>query len=100
MATTVNSYKEGNTVRFFCEFKDFADQLADPSVINFKVYNQKYEQIHDASVGTDTKASQGNYFYDYTIPKGYLNQKLIYEWYGEVSGSPSLNRDSFKVVFM
>lgn len=101
MATQINSYKAGNTVRFSCEFKDFANQLADPPLIMFKVYNQRYEQIHTASLGSGEKAGIGNYFYDYTIPStGYTNQKLYYEWYGEVAGNPSLNRGSFKVVFI
>jgi hypothetical protein len=26
--------------------------------------------------------------------------KLYYEWYGEIAGSPSLKRDSFKVAFV
>jgi hypothetical protein len=97
----MNTYKAGNTVRFSCEFRDFADTLADPSLIKFKIYNQKYEIVQEVSVSSSAnKQSTGKYFYDYTIPTQYANQKLIYEWYGEVGGNPSLDRNTFKVMFV
>lgn len=101
MATTINSYKAGNTVRFTAEFRDFANNLSDPTLIIFRVYDQAYNKVGDYPVDLSSmKSSTGVYFYDYTIPSsGYTNQKLYYEFYGEVSGSPSLNRSSFKVVF-
>lgn len=97
----MNSYKAGNTIRITAEFRDFSNVLSDPTLIMFRVYDQAYNQIGEYSIDlTSMKSSTGIYFYDYTIPiTGYTNQKLYYEFYGEVSGSPSLNRGSFKVIF-
>jgi hypothetical protein len=95
------SYKSGDTIRLLCTFKDFADQLTDPSLINVKIYDQKYVVIETISVPlSSNKISVGNYFYDYTIPSAYIGQTLYYEWYAEIGGLPSLNRNSFQVVFI
>lgn len=95
------SYKSGDTIRLLCTFKDFSDQLTDPSLINVKIYDQKYLMIDTISVPLlSNKLSIGSYFYDYVIPALYLNQTLYYEWYAEINGLPSLNRGSFQVVFI
>jgi hypothetical protein len=95
------SYKSGDTIRLLCTFKDFADQLADPELINVKIYDQKYLVIDTISVSTSSnKLSTGNFFLDYTVPSQYIGQTLYYEWYAEIGGLPSLNRNSFQVVFM
>src|SRR5437764_11793078 len=97
----MNSYKAYNTIRITEKFIDFTNNLSDPTLIQFKVYSQSYNLVGTFSVDTiSMKSSTGVYFYDYTIPAtGYTNQKMYYEFYGEVSGSPSLNRGSFKVIF-
>lgn len=95
------SYLAGDTIRLLCTFKDFAGNLATPTLINVKIYDQTYLLINTYSVDlTANLLSTGNYFYDYTVPSQYTNKTLYYEWYAEYNGVPSLNRGSFQVVFM
>jgi hypothetical protein len=95
------SYLSGDTIRLLCTFKDFAGNLADPTLINVKIYDQTYTLISTNSVDlVNNKTSSGNYFYDYTCPAQYQNKTLYYEWYAEYNGVPSLNRGSFQIVFI
>jgi hypothetical protein len=95
------SYIAGDTIRLLCTFKDFSGALATPTLINVKIYDQKYTLVNTYSVDlTVNNLSQGNYFYDYTIPSQYVNTNLFYEWYAEYNGVPSLNRGQFQVVFI
>jgi hypothetical protein len=94
-----NSYQAGNTIRLLCEFKDFDGLSRNPDMVKVRVYDQTYKVLYETSLSSENNTSVGNYFYDYTIPLD-ARGKLHYEWYGEMSGSPSLKRDSFKVSFL
>lgn len=95
------SYLSGDTVRLLCTFKDFAGNLATPTLINIKIYDQTYALLNTYSLDlTANQSSIGNYFYDFTIPSSYVNKTVYYEWYAEYNGVPSLNRSSFQVVFI
>lgn len=96
----MNTYQAGNTVRLNCQFTDFSNQPVDPSSIKVRIYTQQYNLISDNMVSSNNRDDVGVYFYDYTIPQEYANQKIVYEWYGEIGGFPSLQRGSFKVVFI
>lgn len=98
MANTINTYQYGNTIRFECKFHNFEGQMVDPNVIKVIIYNSKYEQIHTTVIGLANKISVGEYFYDYTTDK--KEQKLYYEWYGEIDGKPSLKRGTFMTKFI
>jgi hypothetical protein len=100
MAITENSYQAGNTVRLHCTFTNFSGVPTDPSVIKVRVYDQKYNLIKDNILSSDNRDDVGVYFFDYTIPMDFVNQKIVYEWYGEIGGYPSLSRGKFKVIFI
>lgn len=91
----VNFYQHGNTVKLECTFYDFDGQLVDPAAIKVIVYNYKYEVIFE---GTGSRISLGKYFYDYKTES--IEQRLFYEWYGEIDGLPTLKRGEFVTQFI
>lgn len=90
----------GNTVRLEANFKDFGGLPVNPQIVKIRIYNQKFEVINEVSVPFKQGSPTGSFTFDYIVPQNFLNQRVYYEWYGEISGSPSLNRGSFKVVFI
>lgn len=94
----VNTYQYGNTVRLECKFFNFGGQPVDPTLIKVVIYNSKYEQISSINLTVSNRLDIGDYFYDYTTEK--KEQKLYYEWYGEIDGKPSLKRGTFMTKFI
>lgn len=94
----VNTYQYGNTIRFEVKFYDFSGMPIDPTKIKVIVYDNKYKQIFTANVNTNNRKNIGEYFYDYTTEM--KEQKLYYEWYGEIDGKPSLKRGEFITRFI
>jgi hypothetical protein len=94
-----NTYQVGNTVRLKCIFKDFTGKETNPSLVRVKIYNQSYQELSSILLTQSNNDTIGSWFYDYVIPMD-AKGKLYYEWYGEIAGSPSLKRDSFKVAFV
>lgn len=94
----INTYQYGNTVRFECDFHDFNGMPIDPQMIKIIVYNYKYEILLTQSIGLNNRKDIGRYFHDYTTDM--KEQKLFYEWYGEIDGKPSLKRGEFMTKFI
>jgi hypothetical protein len=94
----VNTYQYGNTVRLECEFLDFSGVKVDPQFVKVIIYDAKYNVISTETLGGANKKNVGEYFYDYTTPL--KEQKLYYEWYGEIDGKPSLKRGQFITRFV
>ena len=96
-----STYQAGNTVRLTCAFKDYTSGTAkDPELIKVIIYDYRYNKIGEFTMTGTNKTGVGEYFYDYEIPFATKPTKFYYEWYGEISGSPSLKRGSFKVTFI
>jgi hypothetical protein len=93
-----NKYKSGNTVRLIGEFYDFEGNLIDPQIVKVAIYDYKHNLIQEVVVGQSSKLSKGIYYFDYVTKNG--NNKIIYEWYGEIDGRPSLDRNMFVTDFM
>lgn len=91
----IGVYQYGSTVRLECTFYNFENEIIDPSLVRVKVYDYKYNVILD-EIGT--KITTGKYLYDFVIPP--KEQKLIYEWYGEIDGKPSIKRAEFIAKFV
>ena len=99
MATNgVNVYQYGNTVRLECDFFDYTELKIDPQMVKVIIYDAKYNILTSETLGGANRRNIGEYFYDYTTPK--KEQKLYYEWYGEIDGKPSLKRGSFITKFL
>lgn len=94
----VNTYQYGNTVRFECTFYDFNGNKIDPDMVKIVVYNYKYQVLFTEVLGINNKKNVGEYFFDYVTES--KEQKLFYEWYGEIDGKPSLKREEFMTRFI
>lgn len=92
----MSTYQCGNTVRFECKFYDFDGNKINPDLVKIVIYNYKYEVIQEKVV--DSSINIGDYFYDYITEK--KEQRLYYEWYGEINGKPSLKRGEFATRFI
>lgn len=92
----INTYQYGTTVRFECTFFNFTGEPVEPELVKIVVYDFKYNIIYS---GTGLKSAiTGQYFYDYTTMN--KEQKMYYEWYGEIDGKPSLKRGEFQTKFI
>lgn len=97
MSKDIKTYQFGNTIRFEAQFFDFDGMPVDPEMIRLKIYNSKYVVVHDEPAAK-VQGITGKYYYDYeTEPK---EQRLYYEWYAEIGGKPSLERDEFVTRFL
>lgn len=90
------SYQSGNTVRLTCEFYDFVGNLTNPNIVKLKIYDYKYNLLEEYTNITNVEI--GKYYFDYVTDD--KNKSYIYEWYGELEGTPSLKRGSFLTKFM
>lgn len=93
------TYETGNTIRLKGTFKNNAGDPTDPTVINLIIYDRFYRLLSQYPLGSSNKVSTGVYFYDYTIPAGVQDQTYYYEFYGEITGIPALNRGKFLAKF-
>ncbi len=93
-----NRFQSGNTIRLSCVFRDFDNQITDPTLVRIIFYDYKYKIIEETSLSQQNKNLDGSYFYDYIIPEGH--QKIFYEWYGEINGTPTIKREFFIVDFI
>lgn len=90
----MKEFTAGTTVRLKCTFKDFNDEKVDPAIVKLIIYNEKYEK---ESEHQPQKKDVGEYFFDYVTD---TNPRVInYEWYGEIDGLPSIQRDRFTTNF-
>lgn len=99
MIEKTNSYQAGNTIRLVCTFKDFNGVKINPTNTKISFYNYKYERLQQTTLSITNRLETGVYFYNYITPST-LEQRIIYEWYGEINGLPSIKRGSFRTVFI
>lgn len=92
----INVYQYGNTIRFECTFFDFNGIQVNPQMTKIVIYDYKYNELFNSS-GLK-KINVGEYYYDYVTQS--KEQKLYYEWYGEIDGKPSLKRGEFMTRFI
>ncbi|WP_100406687.1 hypothetical protein [Bacillus solitudinis] len=90
-------YQFGNTVRLSSIFYDWDGNVAEPDLVKLKVYNSGYQKKEEFSLGPANRKDDGGYFYDWT-PKE--TGDLIYEWYAELEGNPSLKRDRISIKML
>lgn len=88
-------YQSGQTVRLSCEFNNFKGEPVDPEIVKVIIYDEKYNKITDYSLGANSKTDVGKYFFDYKTDPN-KEQRVYYEWYGEINGNPALKRSSFR----
>lgn len=91
-------YLTGNTVRLTGTFKDINGNPKDPTLIKIIFYNHRYEKTDEISIGESSRLGVGEYFYDYKTPN--QEQRIYYEWYGEIEGNPAIQRKGFRTQFI
>lgn len=82
-----STYQTGNTVRLMAKFLDWEDADVAPELVKLVLYTTTFDKLEEFSV-TDT-LPDGAYYYDLQHHEA---RSLIYEWYGEIGGTPSLQR--------
>lgn len=85
--------KKGNTVRLTGNFYDWEDNPADPEGVTLIIYDNRRIKISEV---TPNRVNVGEYQYDYVAEK---EGSYYYEFKGNLSGNPSLNRATFTVHF-
>lgn len=93
-------YQFGNTVKLEAFFKDFDGNPVDPSNIKLIVYDSKFGVVSSITITSENRVELGHYYYLYTLPAGTNPKTIYYEWYAEIQGSPTVKRESLKLVFI
>lgn len=96
---SINTYQSGNRVKLTASFEDDLGEYKDPAIIRLIIYNYKYEIVEQFNIGDANRLGVGEYFYDYVTNQN-KNEKIFYEWYGEMDGTPTLRRGSFLTKFI
>lgn len=90
-----STYTTGTTVRMSALFADWEGEATEPALVKFILYTSTFEKLSETSVSG--RLSDGSYYHDF---HHLMDQSLIYEWYAEIEGTPSLKRGriTFKKV--
>jgi hypothetical protein len=99
MSETPNIYDAGNTIRLQCIFEDFDGNRVDPTTVKIIIYDHRYRMLEQAILGSGNRIDLGTYFYNYTSPKD-DEERIIYEWSGEIDGFVSLKRATFSTILI
>lgn len=97
---TSQIFLAGDTVRCKASFSDWDGIAADPDIVKWIIYDSDYTKIEEHTLSAANKLSAGVYAYDYTIPTSAIGKRFVYEFYGELGGKPSIDRDDFQVRFI
>ena len=99
MSETPNVYHAGNTIRLKCIFEDFDGNRVNPSNVKIILYDNKYQKLQESFLSSGYRVGTGEYVYNY-ITSSDSEQRIVYEWFGEINGLPSLKRSTFRTVFI
>lgn len=77
------------------KFYDWENQLADPTIVKLIIYDRNYAKLNEISIPPSSRLDVGSYYYDYVLEQTGI---FVYEWYAELDGKPSLQRNRFTVV--
>lgn len=91
-------YLCGSTVRLVGEFFDFENNPTDITLPKVIIYDYRYNKVSEITLDNNNKLGVGIYFYDFVTDM--VEKTLIYEFYGELNGSPALDRNSFTSKFI
>ena len=81
----------GSTARLSCKFTDFKGEFVDPEVVKLIIYNYKYKVLEEHTVSMKNELGE----YVHNLITNEKPQTYIVEWYGEIDGYPSINREQF-----
>jgi hypothetical protein len=89
----------GSTVRITNNFYNFAGELTDPEIVKVKIYDRTYKLETEHILADGNKLATGKYFFDYHTPTE-PSQKRIIEFYGEIAGNPTFERETIFTTFL
>lgn len=95
---TKTTVQAGNTVMLICKFYDDKDGVVSPSVVKFITYDYQYNILSQTDLEPTSINQDGYYVFHYVTPKE--NQNIIYEFYGEIGGYPSLKRGELVIKWV
>lgn len=95
----MNTVLAGQTVRVINTFYNFEGAQHDPNLVKFKVYDKTYKLIDEHILSDANKLEEGKFFFDYITPQT-PNQKYVLEFYGEISGNPTFEREVLYTTFV
>ena len=93
----IKTYKQGTSVRLTSVFYDWEGNPIDPSNVILKIYDGRYTKLEDLPLTVNVNTGVGEYQYDYTF---LTEGEFVYEWYADINGSPSLERERIRVIFV
>lgn len=86
----------GNTVRLKASFVNWAGDPASPSGVKLKIYGLGRKQVGDDITPTET--ATGKFQHDFVIPDDPAGH-LIYEFSGELEGTPVVGRGKLSKIW-
>lgn len=89
----------GSTVRIVNTFFNFDGKPQDPQLVKLKIYDRKYKVIQNINLSDGNKLETGKYFYDWKTPSE-IKERYIIEFYGEISGNPTIERKQLVTKFI
>jgi hypothetical protein len=89
----------GTAIRIINTFYNFKGEQQDPQIVRFKIYDRRYTLLEDFTLTDGNKLEEGKYFYDYITPTE-PNQRFIVEFYGEIAGNPTIERQQIYTTFL
>lgn len=90
------AHRLGNTIRLRAIFQDWDGQPSDPDDVSVRIYSASRKLLRDVLLTSENRLETGVWFYDHLAPGA---GTYIFEFWGLLDGSPSLNRSSFCVIF-
>jgi len=88
-------YQQGNTVRLQGTFFDWDGSPIDPDLIEVIIYDVQYKKLNEYPIDASNRQDVGKYFLDWIAD---TVGSFTYEWYAEIDGTPSLQRQRINVV--
>lgn len=95
----MNTVVAGTAIRITNTFYNFDGVPQDPQIVRFRIYDRRYNLLEDFTLTDGNKLEEGKYFYDYITPSE-PNQRYIIEFYGEIAGNPTIERETIFTAFL
>jgi len=92
----IKTYLSGNTIRFQATFKNYNNELVNPDLVEFIIYNSKEELLHRFEA---TNLSLGIYYYDFNFSDEDKNRRFIVEMRGIINNKPCIEREEIMIKF-
>lgn len=90
----------GDTIKVIGRFKDYDDNLVDPTSLQLKIYNSQFKLVDSVTEDAIVRDSLGVFHTKYQLANINSPLDLIFEWYGIIQDKPSLERTWVSIKFV